>query len=59
MTLAPSPAEPLVHGEAIVYRLFDAGHAVSLDRAIDLLASLEVVVVVLIAVEIALALFRH
>jgi len=36
---APSPAEPCVHGEAIVYRLFDVGYGIALDRAFDLLAS--------------------
>ena len=36
---APSPGEPRVHGEAIVYRLFDVGYAIALDRAFDLLAS--------------------
>ena len=36
---APSPGEPRVHGEAIVYRLFDVGYAIALDRALDLLAS--------------------
>jgi hypothetical protein len=35
----PSPAEPRVHGEAIVYRLFDVGYAIALDRAFNLLAS--------------------
>jgi len=38
-TAAPSPAEPCVHGEAIVYRLFDVGYGIALDRAFDLLAS--------------------
>jgi hypothetical protein len=36
---APSPGEPRVHGEAIVYRLYDVGYAIALDRAVDLLAS--------------------
>ena len=36
---APSPDEPRVHGEAIVYRLFDVGYGIALDRAFDLLAS--------------------
>jgi hypothetical protein len=36
---APSPREPRVHGEAIVYRLYDVGYAIALDRAVDLLAS--------------------
>ena len=36
---APSPDEPRVHGEAIVYRLYDVGYAIALDRAFDLLAS--------------------
>ena len=31
--------EPRVHGEAIVYRLFDVGYGIALDRAFDLLAS--------------------
>src|SRR5438034_9751813 len=35
----PDPTEPRVHGEAIVYRLFDVGYAIALDRASDLLAS--------------------
>lgn len=35
----PDPTEPRVHGEAIVYRLFDVGYGVALDRAFDLLAS--------------------
>ena len=39
MTPAPAPGEPLVHGEAIVYRLFDVGYSIALDRAFDLLAS--------------------
>jgi len=33
------PTEPRVHGEAIVYRLFDVGYGISLERAFDLLAS--------------------
>ncbi len=33
------PTEPRVHGEAILYRLFDVGYAIALDRAFDLLAS--------------------
>jgi hypothetical protein len=36
---APAPGEPRVHGEAIVYRLYDVGYAIALDRAVDLLAS--------------------
>lgn len=36
---APDPTEPRVHGEAIVYRLFDAGYGIALERASDLLAS--------------------
>src|ERR1043166_648485 len=36
---APDLTEPRVHGEAIVYRLFDVGYAIALDRALDLLAS--------------------
>ena len=36
---APGPGEPRVHAEAIVYRLFDVGYAIALDRAFDLLAS--------------------
>jgi hypothetical protein len=36
---APSPGEPRVHGEAIVYRLFDVGYAIALDRVFDLLGS--------------------
>ena len=36
---APSPTEPRVHGEAIVYRLFDVGYAIALGRAFDLLAT--------------------
>src|SRR5262245_59800361 len=36
---APQPTEPRVHGEAIVYRLFDVGYGIALDRAFDLLAS--------------------
>src|SRR5262249_30047837 len=32
-------AEPRVHGEAIVFRLFDVGYGIALDRAFDLLAS--------------------
>ena len=39
MIPTPEPTEPRVHGEAIVYRLFDVGYAIALDRAIDLLAS--------------------
>src|SRR5262247_1309507 len=35
----PDSSEPRVHGEAIVYRLFDVGYAIALDRAFDLLAS--------------------
>jgi hypothetical protein len=36
---SPDPTEPRVHGEAIVYRLFDVGYGIALDRAFDLLAS--------------------
>lgn len=39
MCPAPDPTEPRVHAEAIVYRLFDVGYAIALDRAFDLLAS--------------------
>jgi len=39
MTQPPDPCEPRVHGEAIVYRLFDVGYAIALERAADLLAS--------------------
>jgi hypothetical protein len=39
MSPAPDPTEPRVDGEAVVYRLFDVGYAVALDRAFDLLAS--------------------
>ena len=36
----PVPApEPRVHGEAIVYRLYDVGYEIRLDRVVDLLAS--------------------
>ena len=35
----PDLTEPRVHGEAIVYRLFDVGYGIALDRAFDLLAS--------------------
>ena len=36
----PTPAsEPRVHGEAIVYRLYDVGYEIRLDRVVDLLAS--------------------
>ena len=31
--------EPRVHGETIVYRLFDVGYAIQLDRACELLSS--------------------
>ncbi len=34
----PAP-EPRVHGEAIVYRLYDVGYEIRLDRLVDLLAS--------------------
>jgi hypothetical protein len=38
--LTPHPdTGPRVHGEAIVYRLFDVGYGIALDRAFDLLAS--------------------
>ena len=36
---APPPGEPRVHAEAIVYRLFDVGYGIALDRAFDFLAS--------------------
>src|SRR5512134_2207149 len=39
MTPPPDPSELRVHGEAIVYRLFDVGYAIALDKAFDLLAS--------------------
>ena len=39
MSPNPDPTEPRVHGEAIVYRLFDVGYAIALDRASDLLAA--------------------
>ena len=39
MTPSPDPTEPRVHGEAVVYRLFDVGYAISLDKAFDLLSS--------------------
>ncbi len=39
MTRPPEAPELRVHGEAIVYRLFDVGYAIALDRAFDLLAS--------------------
>src|SRR5262245_64705643 len=39
MTSAPGPQEPRVHGEAYVYRLFDVGYAIALDKAFDLLHS--------------------
>jgi hypothetical protein len=39
MSPGPDPTEARVHGEAIVYRLFDVGYAIALDRAFDLLAS--------------------
>ncbi len=39
-TMSDNPAsEPRVHGEAIVYRLYDVGYAIDLDRASDALAS--------------------
>jgi hypothetical protein len=31
--------EPHVHGEAVVYRLFDVGYGIALDQAFDLLSS--------------------
>jgi hypothetical protein len=37
--MVPDPIAPRVAGEAIVYRLFDVGYAISLDRAFDLLAA--------------------
>jgi hypothetical protein len=39
MTMPPDPGELRVHGEAIVYRLFDVGYAIALERASELLAS--------------------
>jgi hypothetical protein len=36
--ITPAP-EPRVHGEAIVYRLYDVGYEIRLDRLVDLLAS--------------------
>ncbi len=39
MSPFPDPTEPRVHGEAVVYRLFDVGYGIALDRAFDLLAS--------------------
>jgi hypothetical protein len=36
---AAEAAEPHVHGETIVYRLFDVGYAIQLDRACELLSS--------------------
>lgn len=33
------PIEPRVHGEAVVYRLFDVGYGIALDKAFDLLSS--------------------
>ena len=39
MTPSPDPTEPRVHGEAVVYRLFDVGYAISLDKAFELLSS--------------------
>ena len=38
MTPPFDPTEPHVHAEAIVYRLFDVGYGISLDRVIQLLA---------------------
>ena len=38
MTPPFDPTEPRVHAEAIVYRLFDVGYGISLDRVIQLLA---------------------
>ena len=35
----PEVPEPHVHGETIVYRLFDVGYAIHLDRASELLSS--------------------
>ncbi|MFM7231946.1 MAG: hypothetical protein ACKO3S_08170 [bacterium] len=37
--MSDTAPEPRVDGEAIVYRLFDVGYAISLDRAFDRLAS--------------------
>jgi hypothetical protein len=39
MTPTPDPSELRVHGEAVVYRLFDVGYSIALDKAFDLLAS--------------------
>lgn len=39
MAPPPDPSELRVHGEAIVYRLFDVGYGIALDKAFDLLAS--------------------
>ena len=39
MPPAPSSQEPRVHGEVFVYRLFDVGYAIALDKAFDLLHS--------------------
>ena len=38
-TVAPRGEEPRVWGAAIVYRLYDVGYEIALDRALDLLAS--------------------
>jgi hypothetical protein len=35
----PTPASPTVAGSAIAYRLYDVGYAISLERALDLLAA--------------------
>jgi hypothetical protein len=35
----PDPAAPHAHGAAIVYRLYDVGYAIALDRALDRLAA--------------------
>jgi hypothetical protein len=38
-TVVPRGEEPRVRGAAIVYRLYDVGYEIALDRALDLLAS--------------------
>ncbi len=37
--MSPDPTEPRVHGEVILYRLFDVGYAIALDRAFEQLSS--------------------
>ena len=37
--MSVDPTEPRVHGEVIVYRLFDVGYAIALDRAFEQLSS--------------------